>query len=128
MANNSGEFMKGVFVGGLFGSLAALLFAPQSGKETREEISKRSDEVLSKSRDEYERALEKAKDSYERAIKQLHTLEDSIKESVNEVEGNIKDVTEKGKSAVKEKKNHLNEAVKAGVETYKEEKAKSKKS
>ena len=128
MANSTGEFMKGVFVGGLFGSLAALLFAPQSGKETRKEISKKSDEVLSKSRDEYERALEKAKDSYEKAIKQLQSLEGSIKDSVSEVESNIKEATEKGKSAVKEKKNHLNEAVKAGVETYKDEKAKSKKS
>lgn len=125
MATNSGEFMKGVFVGGLFGSLAALLLAPQSGKETRKEISKMSDEALSKSRDEYERALEKAKKSYENAIEQLHTLEEGIKESVSEVESSIKDATEQGKTRVKEKKGQLNEAVKAGVETYKKEKAKS---
>ena len=45
---------------------------------------------------------------------------------MQDVEDTIGEVTEKGKKTVKQKKNNLEEAVRAGAETYKEEKAKAK--
>ncbi|MBN2365331.1 MAG: YtxH domain-containing protein, partial [Calditrichaeota bacterium] len=46
MANGgSGDFFKGFFFGGLIGAAFALLYAPQSGKETRDEIGKKADEL-----------------------------------------------------------------------------------
>ena len=33
----SGDFFKGFLIGGMIGAVVALLYAPQSGKETREE-------------------------------------------------------------------------------------------
>ena len=36
----SGDFFKGLIIGSLMGSIIALLYAPKSGKETREELHK----------------------------------------------------------------------------------------
>jgi gas vesicle protein len=41
MAGRKG-FIKGIVVGGLIGSAAALLFAPKSGKETQEDIKRKA--------------------------------------------------------------------------------------
>jgi gas vesicle protein len=41
MAKKSG-FMKGAVLGGLVGSLAGLLFAPKSGKETQEDLKRKA--------------------------------------------------------------------------------------
>lgn len=41
MAGKKG-FLKGIVVGGLIGSAAALLFAPKSGKETQEDIKRKA--------------------------------------------------------------------------------------
>jgi len=40
-----GAFLVGFIVGGLTGAVAALLFAPQSGEETRAVIKERSIEL-----------------------------------------------------------------------------------
>ena len=39
----SGDFFKGLLIGSLIGSVVALLYAPKSGKETREDINKKAD-------------------------------------------------------------------------------------
>ena len=59
------DFVKGILFGGLIGAAIGILYAPKSGKETREQIAKKSDELLTKARDEYEKNLEKSKKAYE---------------------------------------------------------------
>jgi gas vesicle protein len=44
MSENKG-FFRGVIIGGIVAGTAALLFAPKSGKETREDLKKRLDET-----------------------------------------------------------------------------------
>ena len=50
---NGGDFLKGFLLGGLIGSVIALLYAPKSGKETREEISQKAEELAHKAKEEY---------------------------------------------------------------------------
>jgi len=55
-----GAFLVGFIVGGLTGAVAALLFAPQSGEETRAVIKERSIELRDKATAEAEDAWKRA--------------------------------------------------------------------
>ncbi len=55
-----GAFLVGFIVGGLTGAVAALLFAPQSGEETRAIIKERSIELRDKATEEAEAAWHRA--------------------------------------------------------------------
>ncbi len=55
-----GAFLVGFIVGGLTGAVAALLFAPQSGEETRAVIKERSIELRDKATLEAEDAWKRA--------------------------------------------------------------------
>lgn len=62
----SSNLIKGLAIGGLVGAGVAVLFAPKSGKETREQILNSAQDVL-----------EKAKAQYEDAVGKLELLKDS---------------------------------------------------
>lgn len=55
-----GAFLVGFVVGGLTGAVVALLFAPQSGEETRTVIKEKSIELRDKAAKEAEAVLAKA--------------------------------------------------------------------
>ena len=40
------DFIGGLIIGGLVGAVIGILYAPKSGKETREEIGRKTDELL----------------------------------------------------------------------------------
>ena len=64
MNNNNGSeigaFFAGFLVGGLVGAAAALILAPQSGAETREQIQQKSIELRGKAEDTLAEARAKA--------------------------------------------------------------------
>ena len=55
-----GAFLVGFLVGGLSGAVVALLFAPQSGEETRAMIKDKSIELRDKAQQSAEEALARA--------------------------------------------------------------------
>ena len=71
MSERTGDFIKGLLIGGLAGAVLGILFAPKSGKETREQIGKKTEEWMNKAKGEYEQALEKGKKVYETAVNRL---------------------------------------------------------
>ncbi len=90
-----GAFLVGFVVGGLTG--AALLFAPQSGEETRALIKDKSIELRDKAQvsaeEAYHRAEQMASDARVRADQLAHEAKERATELANEVR-------ERGKSAV----------------------------
>lgn len=81
--------------GAALGAGLALLYAPKSGKETREQISDLADDAV-----------------------------DKIKEYTREAQEKIKTVLEEGKETLKEKKSILSSAIEAGREALQKEKEK----
>lgn len=125
MSDRCVNFVKGLFIGGLFGAVLGILYAPKSGKETREDIVRKTENLLVKAREEYDQALEKSKRAYEAAVKRLKEVEISAKEKVEEVESKVEELTERGKETLLDGKGRLKRAIDAGVEAFKEEKEKT---
>jgi gas vesicle protein len=64
-SSNAGFFLAGAVVGGAVGAVLALLFAPQSGEETRKMIKEKASDVqedIVEMKKELEPKLQKAKD------------------------------------------------------------------
>jgi gas vesicle protein len=96
MAENVGAKISYLIVGLGIGTLLGILFAPNSGEETRDLLSKKADAGR-------EYAQKKARELRERA----------------------EDLIERSKDIVNREKGSLAAAVEAGKETYQREKAKA---
>lgn len=59
MSENKSELLAGLIIGGLIGITLGILFAPKSGKESREDIARKADELMDKAKEGYEKATEK---------------------------------------------------------------------
>lgn len=96
---NSGSVLLSFLLGGVVGAGLALLFAPQSGRETRQKIKDLTDDVKDKTTEYVKQAKEKATS-----------------------------IVDDGKEYYDEKKSILKSAVEAGKEAYEKEKEKYAKS
>jgi gas vesicle protein len=92
-----GAFLVGFIVGGLSGAVVALLFAPQSGDETRALIRDKSIELRDKAQISAEEAIARA----EAAAADARARADDLARQLRERgQGMVEDVRERGKSAV----------------------------
>ena len=119
MSNQIEGFVKGIILGGVIGAAIGILYAPQSGRKTREDINRKAEELLTKAKKEYEATLKKSSKAYESAIKQLKHLESSTKEKVGEMEEKVDELTELGKETFHDTKGHLTKAANAAVQAFK---------
>jgi len=101
-----GKSFLSFLAGGLIGAGVALLYAPQSGERTREEIREKA----------------------ERTIIKAQRMEDGIKDTLNHMIGDIKvkvsQLIEEGKDIAEDKKQELIAAIDAGKKALEEEKDK----
>ena len=89
--------------GAAIGAGVALLFAPQSGEETRKKIKKVSDKVSDDVKENYEKmskeaqkAIETVKTASEKAVSQMKSFIDGAKDSLKkEVRDEIKAASKK---------------------------------
>jgi gas vesicle protein len=95
MSDSTNDLIKGLVIGGLVGAVLGILYAPKSGKETREDIAMKADKLLAKAREEYDQAIDKSKRAYESAIRRLKELETSVKGKVEDAEEKISDLAER---------------------------------
>lgn len=58
--SNGPNFFTGLLVGGIIGAILGLLFAPQSGEKTREQLRGRMDELAALSKSAWEEGKEAA--------------------------------------------------------------------
>lgn len=90
-------FLLGLMLGGIVGSVAALLFAPKEGSEVREDIKRKARDVGAKATEVVESAKESARKAGAR-----------------------------GRTILEEKKAHVREAVQAGRKAAGEKRAELK--
>jgi gas vesicle protein len=92
-----GAFLVGFIVGGLSGAVVALLFAPQSGEETRALIKDKSIELRDKAQITAEEAIARAEAAAAEARARADDLARQLRERGQTV---VEDVRERGKTAV----------------------------
>ncbi len=119
MSNQIEGFIKGIILGGIVGAVAGILYAPKSGRKTRDDISGKAEELLTKAKKEYEATLKKSSEAYESAVKQLKQLESSVKEKVGEMEEKVDELSELGKESLQDTKGCLTKAANAAVRAFK---------
>ena len=100
-AGTSGVVLS-FLLGALSGAAVAILFAPRSGRETRELLSEKMRETADRSRRLGEQALEKGREATEEAAGYL----------------------ERQREALEKRRDRLSAAVEAGRQAYREEKEK----
>jgi gas vesicle protein len=120
MAERNGHFFKGLFIGGLIGAVIGILYAPKSGKETRENLARQADEIIAKAKE----GFEENKEANEEELKRLENMESSVRDKASEVENKISEFTHQSAKAVQDSKKRLKKAIYAGVEAYREKKKK----
>jgi gas vesicle protein len=108
------DCFKGLILGGLIGAALGILYAPKSGKETRDDIARKADDLMAN-----------AKEKYEAAVNRLKQFESSAKDKVVEMEGKVEGLAERGKETIYDSKSRLKKAIDAGVGAFKEEKEKA---
>lgn len=92
-----GAFLVGFIVGGLTGAVVALLFAPQSGEETRALIKDKSIELRDRASHTAEEALARAEAAAAEARARADELARELRDRGQAV---YTDVRERGKSAI----------------------------
>jgi gas vesicle protein len=124
-----GAFLVGFIVGGLTGAVVALLFAPQSGEETRAVIRERSIELRDKAAEEAEAAWKRAEEAANEARQKAEELveqarvqgEEMVKQARQQSEEITLKARERGKELVETTKATVKKATtrgkKAEIET-----------
>ena len=89
MSENNKDLLVGLFIGGLIGAAMGVLFAPKSGKETREDIVNKANELFDKAKAEYEKGVERSKAAYEAAVNKMIGMGKSLEEKAEEAESEV---------------------------------------
>jgi len=126
MTERNGDLLKGLFIGGLIGMALGIIFAPKSGKETREDISRKANEMFAKAKEEYEKVAEKSKLAYETSVKHVQNFSESAGEKAANMGNKVSELAGQGVEALQNNKNRFKKAIDAGLEAYREESSKEK--
>ena len=68
------EFLGGLLIGAALGTLAGLLFAPQSGEETRNAVCKKAQDISGKLKESSQQLVESGRDLLEQGKTQVTGL------------------------------------------------------
>ena len=96
-ANNVAGVLTGMLIGGLAGAAAALLLAPQSGKDTRRQIQDKSIELRDRTTELVDDTMEKVRTS---ANKITMDLKSRGQEAAVEQLENVSEAAQAGKKAI----------------------------
>jgi gas vesicle protein len=105
-----GAFLVGFIVGGLTGAVVALLFAPQSGEETRALIKDKSIELRDKAQVSAEEALARAEELAADARQRADELTKEARARATEL---ANEVRERGTSLASEVRTRSKDAIEA---------------
>ena len=115
-------FFKGVLFGGILGAVAALLLAPKTGKEMREDLYRRSLEVKDDVELKLEQAVKRAEEILAESQQKLGHFRNEATASLKNFEESATSKFVEGKDTIIGEKGRIKEAIHAGVAAYKDEK------
>jgi gas vesicle protein len=99
---NTKDFLIGALVGGLVGAASALLLAPKTGKELREELNNQALTAKEKTSGLTQTALEKGSQYASLAKEKSSTIAKTVSEQSSHLVGRVKELTESVRKDVEE--------------------------
>ncbi|MDQ0160145.1 YtxH domain-containing protein [Alkalibacillus salilacus] len=99
---NSKDFMIGTLLGGIVGASVALLFAPKSGKEIREDLNTGAQQVKERADEWKDVAYEKGNEFSQRMRETKGQLQDKVAEMKNQAQGQNDEVAQDIADAIEE--------------------------
>jgi len=90
---SKGKFALGALIGGAIGAVAALLTAPKSGKETREDLKKKVSDIKSDTE-------KKAKDAKKQVETVAKDVKDKAEATANDVKAQAEELKKRTENAV----------------------------
>lgn len=129
--NNVGKgLLVGFLAGGVIGALVGLLYAPKSGRELREDIRNRSDVYLdeaskyvAEARDKAKELINEGKQKSDKLISDAKIKSDELLKDAEKIFNDAKAKATAsvaiGKETIENETGRLKDAVKAGVDAYK---------
>jgi gas vesicle protein len=118
-----------LIIGGGIGAVLALLFAPKSGVELREDIADVTRKGLEKGKEAAHQVQEKAGEYYEvsreKAGELYHTAQEKAEDLIHTAQEKAGELSEKAKTAAVSTANPFTAAIEAGKEAYTAEKRKN---
>ena len=89
--NNKGDFAIGLLIGGALGAALALLYAPQSGSETRESLKKKGEELKDTTVDTYGKVRERATEVGGQLKDKTSTIASTVREKATDIASTVRD-------------------------------------
>src|SRR5690625_5561718 len=99
---NSKDFIIGTLIGGMVGASVALLFAPKSGRELREDLNQGATQAKDMAYEWKDVAQEKGSELKEVAYDKGSEFKKKAKKSTNKIEKNIADKKERSEEHTSE--------------------------
>lgn len=99
MSENSsdlGAFLAGFVIGGLVGAATAIILAPQSGADTRAQISTKSSEIAHTGSEQYHHYLDTASSYTDRAGTALSNTRQQVEQATGRVQDQARIVLDQG--------------------------------
>lgn len=134
MNNNTGKgFLIGFLAGGALGAVLALLYAPKSGKELRDDIRSKTDEyltdadrLLSEGKEKASEFINEGKKRAERLVSDAKVRADELLKDAEKVFSDAKtkagDKLSSSVDNLEKESSRIKTAFKSGVDAYKESK------
>ena len=88
--SKSGGFLLGAFIGASAAAVTALLFAPKSGKELREDLAVKADELKEQLSDYVDISIEKGVELSEAALNATEDIRVNLKDSASQFKDTVK--------------------------------------
>jgi gas vesicle protein len=127
MSDNAGRnLLLGFLSGAVVGGIVALLYAPKPGKELRGELIQKGGKVAEDLEVYLQDAQEKAKTIINEGKDKSSALITDAKKKADSLLQDAEQILSGAKQRVSDEGDKLKTAVKAGVDTYKEERDKGK--
>ncbi len=86
---NSKDFLLGTIIGGIVGASVALLFAPKSGRELRQDINQGADYVRERAEEWKDVAAEKSAEWKTVALEKTEGLGERVKNTKNQIQDKV---------------------------------------
>ena len=90
MGKKTGGFLLGAFIGSVAAATTALLFAPKSGKELREDLAVKADELKEQLSDYVDISIEKGVELSEAALNATEDIRVNLKDSASQFKDTVK--------------------------------------